>query len=166
MLTKIKNRKKIIKWILFSSIIYIIFILSLFKVYKGCDTLRIEKHYNDYYYLIFFCNERNKNILLIYLSIIMGAIISDDFNLFFNSKIFSWFICSCLSSMFETYVEVRYFLPCYLLLMLIINDFNNENKGENFGYYLFNNPINLIFGISLNYFLINNMIKSPNYKVY
>jgi hypothetical protein len=68
--------------------------------------------------------------------------------------------------MFETYVEVRYFLPCYLLLMLIINDFNNENKGENFGYYLFNNPINLIFGISLNYFLINNMIKSPNYKVY
>ena len=166
MLTKIKNMKKIIKWIFFSSIIYIIFILSLFNNYKGCDSLRIEKHYNDYYYLIFFCNERNKNILLIYLSIIMGAIISDDFNLFFNSKIFSWFICSCLSSMCEVYVEVRYFLPCYILLMLIINDYNNENKGENFGYYFFNNPINIIFGISLDYILINNMIKSPNYKVY
>ena len=96
----------------------------------------------------------------------MGAIISDDFNLFFNSKIFSWFICSCLSSMCEVYVEVRYFLPCYILLMLIINDYNKENKGENFGYYFFNNPINIIFGISLDYILINNMIKSPNYKVY
>ena len=166
MLKKVKNIKKMIKWILTSLLLYIIYQVSLNWNCKPCNNLLPERHYNDIYFGTIFCNKKYRNILIIYLSLIFGAFISDDFNLFNNAKIVSWLFCSALSCMFEGYVEVRYFLPCFIFLILIINDFNNEGKGENFGYYLYNNYINCIFSICEDYFLIKNLVTSPYYRVY
>ena len=166
MLKQVKNIKKMIKWILTSLLLYIIYKGSLKRNCKPCHNLNPNQHYNDIYFGTIFCNKNYREILIIYLSIIFGAFISDDFNLFNNAKIVSWLICSALSCMLESYVEVRYFLPCYIFLILIINDFNNEEKGENFGYYLYNNYFNCIFSICEDYFLIKNLITSPYYRVY
>ncbi len=166
MLKQVKNIKKMIKWILTSILLYIIYKFSLKWNCKPCHHLLPKKHYNDIYFGTIFCNKNYREILFIYLSIIFGAFISDNFDLFNNAKIVSWVFCSGLSCCFETYVEPRYFFPCYFFLMLIINDYNNEGKGENFGYYLYNNYFNCIFSICEDYFLIKNLVTSPYYRVY
>ena len=74
--------------------------------------------------------------LLIYISLTHSIIINDNLKLLKDTRIISLIICSFLSLVPSKLVELRYFTPCYIIFIILIN-FNKENF-DDLHQYIFN----------------------------
>lgn len=160
--SNIKNKKKWIK----NSFILFLFLqfFHLFMITRKNIFIH-TKHYNRYYYLGIYYKFINRNCLLIYLSLLYGAYITDYIKIFKKSKFISWLICNILSFSIEGLVP-RYFINGIYILIFLINNEDNKER-EELSYYLFNNKINISFHIIQDIYMIYNLIaEKDNAYVY
>ena len=160
--SNIKNKKKWIK----NSFILFLFLqfFHLFMITRKNIFIH-TKHYNRYYYLGIYYKFINRNCLLIYLSLLYGAYITDYIKIFKKPKFISWLICNILSFSIEGLVP-RYFINGIYILIFLINNEDNKER-EELSYYLFNNKINISFHIIQDIYMIYNLIaEKDNAYVY
>ena len=159
----IKNKKKWLK----NSFILFLFLqfFHLFMITRKNIFIH-TKHYNRYYYLGIYYKFINRNCLLIYLSLLYGAYITDYIKICKKPKFISWLICNILSFSIEGLVEPRYFINGIYILIFLINNEDNKER-EELSYYLFNNKINISIHIIQDIYMIYNLInKKDNAYVY
>lgn len=160
--SNIKNKKKWLK----NSFILFLFLqfFHLFMITRKNIFIH-TKHYNRYYYLGIYYKFINRNCLLIYLSLLYGAYITDYIKIFKKPKFISWLICNILSFSIEGLVP-RYFINGIYILIFLINNEDNKER-EELSYYLFNNKINISFHIIQDIYMIYNLIaEKDNAYVY
>lgn len=122
----IKNGKKAVRFILiFLVIITFVLIFNKFS-YIHDFILSDNRHYIFYYFKKIYLKENLRYALLIYISFTYALIINDNLKLIKDNKIISWLICSLLCLIPAKLVELRYFVPCYIILIILIN-YNKES---------------------------------------
>ena len=127
-----KSISKILKFKNISFRFFITFIIILSLVFIGDKfsyihdfILSDNRHYVFYYFKKIYMKTILKYALLLYVSFLFSLIVNDNFNLIKDSKIISWFICTFLCIVPSKLVEVRYFAPCYLVFIILINNYHN-----------------------------------------
>ena len=136
-LSKILNsKKKTIRFLLiFCVVIFCVFQFDKFSYIHDfilCD----NRHYIFYYFKKIYLKDNIRYALLIYLSFTYSIIINDNFKLLKDNRIISLIICSFLSLVPSKLVELRYFTPCYIIFIILIN-YNKENF-DDLHQYIFN----------------------------
>ena len=79
-----------------------------------------------YYFKKIYLKDNLRYALLIYVSLAYTIIINDNVKLLKDNRIISWFICSILCLAPSKLVEMRYFTPCYIILLILVN-YNKES---------------------------------------
>ncbi len=154
---KNKDKKKKRQWIKNSIILFLLLnFFSHFTITRR-NIFEHPKHYNRYYYLGIYYKRINRIIMLIYLSFLFGAFITDYFKFFKKVKIITWIICNLLSFCIEGLVEPRYFINGIYMLMILIND-DNEKESKELSYYLYDNYINFIFQSLQDIYMVHNLV--------
>ena len=145
----LNNKKKTARFLLiFCILICIVFQLNKFS-YIHDFILSDNRHYIFYYFKKIYLKDNLRHALLIYLSFTFSIIINDNLKLLKDTKIISLIICSFLSLVPSKLVELRYFTPCYIIFIILIN-YNKENF-DDLHQYIFN-WFNIIA-----HFIINNI---------
>ena len=125
--SKILNtKKKVLRFFLIFCILScIIFQLNKFS-YVHDFILSDNRHYIFYYFRKIYLKDNVRYSLLVYLSFTYSVIITDNFKLLKDYRIISLIICSFLSLVPSKLVELRYFTPCYIIFIILVN-YNKEN---------------------------------------
>ena len=79
-----------------------------------------------YYFKKIYLKDNLRYALLIYVSLAYTIILNDNVKLLKDNRIISWFICSILCLAPSKLVEMRYFTPCYIILIILVN-YNKES---------------------------------------
>ena len=125
--TKIlKDRKKASRFLLiFCAITIIIFQLDKYR-YIHDFILSDNRHYIFYYFKKIYLKDNIRQALLIYTSFSYSLIINDNIKLLKDTRIICLIICTLLNLVPSKLVELRYFTPCYIIFIILIN-YNKEN---------------------------------------
>ena len=128
--SKILNtKKKVLRFFLIFCILScIIFQLNKFS-YVHDFILSDNRHYIFYYFRKIYLKDNVRYSLLVYLSFTYSVIITDNFKLLKDYRIISLIICSFLSLVPSKLVELRYFTPCYIIFIILVN-YNKENYDD------------------------------------
>jgi alpha-1,2-glucosyltransferase len=122
----LNNKKKTARFLL----IFCIFVIIVFQLNKFSYIhdfiLSDNRHYIFYYFKKIYLKDNLRHALLIYLSLTYSIIINDNLKLLKDTKIISLIICSFLTLVPSKLVELRYFTPCYIIFIILIN-YNKEN---------------------------------------
>jgi alpha-1,2-glucosyltransferase len=125
----INTKKKAIRFFLiFCILTFIIFQLNRFS-YIHDFILSDNRHYIFYYFKKIYLKDNLRYALLIYISFTYSIIINDNFKLLKDNRIISLIICSFLSLVPTKLVELRYFTPCYIIFIILVN-YNKENMDD------------------------------------
>jgi len=119
------TRKKVVRFILiFFIILFIVLVFNRFS-YTHDFILADNRHYIFYYFKKIYLKDNLRYALLIYVSFIFSIIINDNIKLLQENRIISLYICSFLCLIPAKLVEIRYFAPCYLIFIILVN-YNKE----------------------------------------
>lgn len=126
-LSKVLNSgKKAARFVLlFIAILAFVFFCNRFS-YVHDFILSDNRHYIFYYFKKIYLNDNLRNALLIYVSFVYSILINDNIQILKDNRIISWFICSILCLSPSKLVEMRYFAPCYIILIILVK----YNKGS------------------------------------
>jgi alpha-1,2-glucosyltransferase len=131
----LKSGKKTVRFILiFIVILSFVLICNRFS-YIHDFILSDNRHYIFYYFKKIYLKENIRYALLIYVSLVYSIIINDNLQLYKDNKIISWLICTMLSLIPAKLVEIRYFIPCYIIFIILIN--YNKDSFEDLHQYIF-----------------------------
>lgn len=145
----LNSNKKAARFLLIFCII-IIFVFQMNKFsYIHDFILSDNRHYIFYYFKKIYLKDNIRHALLIYISFTYSIIINDNLKLLKDTRIISLIICSFLSLVPSKLVELRYFTPCYIIFIILIN-YNKENF-DDLHQYIFN-----WFNI-ISHFIINSL---------
>ena len=132
----LSNKKKTARFFLIFCILFcVVFQLDKFS-YIHDFILSDNRHYIFYYFKKIYLKDNLRHGLLIYISLTHSIIINDNLKLLKDTRIISLIICSFLSLVPSKLVELRYFTPCYIIFIILIN-FNKENF-DDLHQYIFN----------------------------
>lgn len=121
----INNGRKAVRFLLiFFVIIAFVLLFNRFS-YTHDFILSDNRHYVFYYFKKIYLKDNIRYALLIYISFTYSIIINDNLKLVKDNKIISWFICCLLCLIPSKLVEVRYFVPCYVIFIILVN-YNKE----------------------------------------
>ena len=125
-LSKLLNsKKKAARFILiFLVILSFVLICNCFSFIHDF-ILSDNRHYIFYYFRKIYLKDNLRYALLIYISLTYSIIINDNVVLLKDNKIISWLICSIICLAPAKLVEVRYFIPSYIILIILVN-YNKE----------------------------------------
>ena len=122
----LNSRKKAMRFtFLFFFVILLVLICNRFS-YIHDFILSDNRHYMFYYFKKIYLKDNLRYALLIYVSLAYTIIINDNIKLLKDNRIISWFICSILCLAPSKLVEMRYFTPCYIILIILVN-YNKES---------------------------------------
>ena len=121
----INNGRKAVRFILIFCVIMSFVLLFNKFSYTHDFILSDNRHYVFYYFKKIYLKDNIRYALLIYISFTYSIIINDNLKLVKDNKIISWFICSLLCLIPSKLVEVRYFVPCYVIFIILVN-YNKE----------------------------------------
>ena len=125
----LNNKKKFARFLLiFAIIICCVFLLNKLS-YIHDFILSDNRHYIFYYFKKIYLKDNLRHALLIYLSFTYSIMINDNLKLLKDTRIISFIICTFLSLVPSKLVELRYFTPCYIIFIILIN-YNKENFGD------------------------------------
>ena len=79
-----------------------------------------NRHYTFYYFRKIYNVTPIKTVLTLYSSIIFSLVLEDNISLFFDSKYYAYGFCFILCLIPAKLVEVRYFTPCIIVLLLLL----------------------------------------------
>ena len=131
----LKNGKKAVRFLLiFIIIISLVLICNKFS-YTHDFILSDNRHYIFYYFKKIYLKDNLRYALLLYISFAYSMIINDNLKLLKDNKIISWLICTMLSLIPAELVEVRYFVPCYIIFIILVN--YNKESFEDLHQYIF-----------------------------
>ena len=158
-LTKILNgKKKAVRFLLiFCVVTSIIFLFNRFS-YIHDFILSDNRHYIFYYFKKIYLKDNLRHALLIYISFTYSIIINDNIKLLKDTKIISLIICSFLSLVPSKLVELRYFTPCYIIFIILIN--YNKESFEDLHQYIFS-WFNIICHFAINCITIFIFLMKP-----
>ena len=132
----LNSKKKAARFLL----IFCILICAVFQIdkfsYIHDFILSDNRHYIFYYFKRIYLKDNLRHALLIYISFTHSIIINDNLKLLKDTRIISLIICSFLSLVPSKLVELRYFTPCYIIFIILVN-FNKENY-DDLHQYIFN----------------------------
>ena len=121
----LNSKKKTARFILiFIVILSFVLICNSFS-YVHDFILSDNRHYIFYYFKKIYLKDNLRYALLIYISLSYSIIINDNLLLLKDNKIISWFICSLICLAPAKLVEIRYFIPSYIIFIILIN-YNKE----------------------------------------
>ena len=144
----LKSKKKAARFILiFIVILSFVLICNSFS-YVHDFILSDNRHYIFYYFKKIYLKDNLRYALLIYISLSYSIIINDNLLLLKDNKIISWFICSLLCLIPAKLVEIRYFLPSYVIFIILIN-YNKDGFEDLYQniFHWFNLMVHLIINI-------------------
>lgn len=122
-----KNKNKLKNFIItFIMISLFLFISDKFSFVHDF-ILSDNRHYIFYYFKRIYLNNIKKNLLLLYLSSVYSLLINEFWEFFKSDKILGWMICCLICLIPCKLIEVRYFLPGVVVLLVLIH--YEEMKG-------------------------------------
>ena len=122
----LNNRKKTARFVLlFLAVMAFVFFCNRFS-YVHDFIISDNRHYIFYYFKKIYLKDNLRNALLIYVSLVYSIIINDNIKILKDNRIISWFICSILCLAPSKLVEMRYFAPCYIILIILVK-YNKES---------------------------------------
>ena len=122
----LNSKKKAARFVLlFLVVVSLVLICNRFS-YVHDFILSDNRHYIFYYFKRIYLKDNLRYALLLYISLANSIIINDNVKLLKDNRIISWFICSMLCLAPCKLVEMRYFAPCYIILLILVN-YNKEN---------------------------------------
>ena len=122
----LNSRKKATRFILIFVIIMAFVIICNKYSYTHDFILSDNRHYIFYYFKRIYLQENLKYALLIYISLVYSIIINDNVKLLKDNKIISWLICCLFCLTPAKLVEIRYFIPCYIIFIILVS-YNKES---------------------------------------
>ena len=160
----IKSGKQLFK-VLFSFIILciILFIFNKFSITHDF-LLSDNRHFTFYYFRKIYFNLKLRYALIIYTSLIYSIFITENIEFLLNGKIIAYLICLFMTLVPTPLVEMRYYIPCFIIFLIIINSqinlMNDKEKIENFS-NSFLNWLNILEYIFINCGIIFIFIYKP-----
>ena len=152
------NKKKTIRFLLiFCAVIFCVFQFNKFS-YTHDFILSDNRHYIFYYFKKIYLKDNIRYALLIYLSFTYSIIINDNFKLLKDNRIISLIICSFLYLVPSKLAELRYYNPCFIIFIILIN-YNKENF-DDLHQYIFN-WFNIIGHFGINCIIIYIFLFRP-----
>lgn len=130
------RKEKIQKFILYfvGILVFLIFVSSKCS-FTHDFILSDNRHYSFYYMKRIYNNLQIRNLALIYSSFIYALLIT-EFNInLLNHKVLAYFICLTMCIVPAKLFEFRYFIPCYVVLMILLQKSLFINKSLIFNRY-------------------------------
>ena len=155
-LSKLLNSRKKAMRFVFIFVIVIAFVMICNKYsYTHDFILSDNRHYIFYYFKRIYLQENLKYALLIYISLVYSIIINYNVKLLKDNRIISWLICCLFCLTPAKLVEVRYFIPCYVVLIILVN-YNKESFDDLYQYmfHWFNIMTHLIINVIIIYIFL------------
>ena len=132
----LNSRKKAARFVLlFLLLLLFVLICNRFS-YVHDFILSDNRHYIFYYFKKIYLKDNLRYALLLYISLAFSIIINDNVKLLKDNRIISWLICSILCLAPSKLVEMRYFSPCFIILLILVN--NNKESIDDLYQILFN----------------------------
>ena len=160
----IKSAKQLFK-ILFLFIILsiILFIFNKFSITHDF-LLSDNRHYTFYYFRKIYSNLRLRYALILYTSLIYSIFIIENSQYLLNGKILAYLICLLMTLVPTPLIEMRYYIPCFIIILILINEQSfliNDNEKREYLTNPFFNWLNILEYIIINCIVIYIFIFKP-----
>ena len=160
----IKSAKTLFQ-ILFIFIILsiILFIFNKFSIIHDF-LLSDNRHYTFYYFRKIYSNLRMRYALILYTSLIYSIFIVENLQYLLNGKILAYLICLFMTLIPTPLIEMRYYIPCFIIFLILINEQSfliNDNEKREYLTNPFFNWLNILEYIIINSIVIYIFIYKP-----
>lgn len=115
-----KNKSYLRLLLIFAIVICVMLFFNTYS-YTHDFILSDNRHYSFYYFRKIYNATVLRYTMIVFSSLILTTIINDNIEVIYDNNIMAWAICTSLALVPAKLFEVRYFVPCILIILLLMH---------------------------------------------